>query len=95
VQVQRIEQMGGSMTQEQAQQLVEMNNEFMVDADSLYADDVLRATMAELDIAERELLIGDYHGELDFMWEIQISGRPARLVQYGASGLVAIFKVGG
>ena len=83
------------MTQTQAEQLVEMNNEIMTEADSLYADMILRATMAELDIAERELLIGDYHGELDFIWEVQISGRPARLVQYGVSGMIAIFRVGG
>ena len=83
------------MTQTQAEQLVEMNNSIMAESDSLYADMILRATMAELDIAERELLIGDYHGELDFIWEVQISGRPARLIQYGVSGLIAIFRVGG
>ena len=83
------------MTQTQAEQLVEMNNSIMAESDSLYADMILRATMAELDIAERELLIGDYHGELDFIWEVQISGRPARLVQYGVSGMIAIFRVGG
>jgi len=79
------------MTNVQAQQLVEMNNTIMGTTDSIYADMVLRASMAELDIAERELLDGDFHQDLDFIWEINVSGRPCRLVQYGASGQIRVW----